>query len=201
MLRTSRLAPALLIPALLLPACGGEESADTADRAPSAETSSSAPATSEAPAAMSDPIPVGETISDPVLGHQISVKNVIRNFPVPADSPMADKELVLVEIEATAGSEFYGGLYGSEFRLVEPGEEIPSPSTGAFDETITAEGLTPWVELDRGATGTGWLAFFAYQPGVPGLELQYKRSAATVMGSDQQIEEELFTVPLPDPTS
>ena len=196
--RPSRLAPALLVPALLLTACGGSSDAsDTA--APTTESSSSAPATSASPSGDSEPIPVGQTITDPVMGHEITVLNVVRNFPIAPDSPMADKELVLVEVAATAGTEFYAGLPTSSFALTEPGEDIPSSSTTAVADDMTAAGYTPYADVDSGESGTGWLAFFVYQPGATGLQLQYERQAAGVIGSGEQIQAEVFSVPLPDP--
>ncbi len=194
--RRSLLPPALLASALLLTACSG--SSGTSDTAvPQAESTFARD--SSAPAGQEEKLPVDETITDPVMGHEITVLNVVRDFPVAADSPMADKELVLVEVEAAAGTEFFTGLPTSGFRLTEPGEEVPAPSTTAVVDDMDGAGSTPYTDVDAGGIATGWLAFVLSRPGATGLELEYERPAAGVIGSDEQVEAEVFSVPLPDP--
>lgn len=142
------------------------------------------------------PVAVGETITDDVMGDTITVTQLVRDFVVPDFPGIAEDggEFVLVEIDAVAGNEFSGGIQGG-FTLLKGGE-LAGAATTIADDAMTAAGYTPFEGISSGETGTGWVAF-QVNTRADVYELQYKRLAATVIGSDQEIPEQIWTVPLP----
>lgn len=194
------LLPALALTASLA-ACGGDSDpapAPLADptvesAAPLDEPSPTAEATA---AAAAGAVAVGQTITDDVLGHQIVVKSVVRDFPVPARlSAIQDREIVLVEVEVTAGEEFSSVVSSSSFRILDPaGTE--NTASGVADEEVKAAGYEVYADVRTGETGSGWIAFIVDPADSPSLELRYKRGAAGVIGSGDTIEAKDFDVPL-----
>ncbi|QDH10863.1 hypothetical protein FE634_21715 [Nocardioides dongxiaopingii] len=152
---------------------------------------------SEAPAEGGAPVAVGETITDDVLGDTITVAQVLRDFPAPAEfSGITEDggELVLVEVEVSAGDEFSGGVQGG-FKLLADGDTAGSATTIA-DEAMTAAGYPPFEGVSSGEQGGGWLCF-QVNSRAETYELEYTRAAANIIGSDDSIEEEVWTVALP----
>ena len=206
MSRTRR--PSAVLAAVLLAAslsaCGGgddpaPEAAPVAD-ATSAPTASSTPTeqASTAPATGSgEAVAVDQTITDDVLGHTVLVKSVVRGFPLPDRlTALKDRgtEVVLVELEATAGTEFSAVVGASTFRVVPDGGQEAS-STTVVDQEMTAAGYAPLKDVRTGETGTGWVAF-TVEPADAPLVLRYKRGAAGVLGSGETIEAQDVDVPL-----
>lgn len=178
-----------------------EETSESATRETSEpeETSSSNETATDAPAAGGEagtPVAVGETITDDVLGDTVTIAQVIKGFPSTEFANIAEDggEFVLVEVDVTAGDLYSGGVQGG-FKLLSGGETAGS-STGIIDDELEAAGMTPFDGVDGGETGSGWVVF-QVNTVKPSYELTYTRTAASVIGSDETIPEQVWTIPLP----
>lgn len=181
---------------LLLTACGGgDEEPSSAPTTPAAEETTAEP--TEEPAGEQQELEVDETITDDVMGHTIKVMKVIRDFDAPENRNIPERggEWVLVEVDTTAGDKYSGGIQGG-FRLVDADGELAGPATTILDDAMTEAGLTPWEGVSAGEQGTGWIAFQVNNRS-DAYQLEYKRMAASVIGSDEQIDEQIWTVALP----
>lgn len=192
--RSARLAALALTAGLMLSACGSDdtsdESTDTPSAAPTAEE------TTEEPAAEQTEIAVDETIEDDVLGDKISFTGLVRDFDAPSSPNIAGDggEWVLVEVDATAGDKFSGGIAGG-WKLVSDGE-LAGAASGIIDEDMEAAGFTPWEDISSGESGTGWVAF-QVNTRFDAYQLEYKRLAASVIGGGDPIPEKIWTIELP----
>lgn len=161
------------------------------------ESTSSDDASAPAPSGEAGtPVTVGETITDDVLGDTITIVQVIKGFPSTEFANIAEDggEFVLVEVDVTAGDLYSGGVQGG-FKLLSGGETAGS-STGIIDDELEAAGMTPFDGVDGGETGSGWVVFQVNSV-KPSYELTYTRMAASVIGSDETIPEQVWTIPLP----
>ncbi|BCJ34348.1 hypothetical protein Athai_18510 [Actinocatenispora thailandica] len=165
----------------------------------SAAPSSATPAPSTGGTGAGKPVAVHETITDPVMGDKVLVRQVVRDFPVPASmSAVADREIVLVQVRATAGSKYYAGWQATSLSVVANGEENPETSTDALIAAMKRAGYPPMADdgdLDTGKSGGGWLAFVVDPEDVPRLTLRMKRPAATTSDGGS-ISAHDFDVPL-----
>lgn len=134
-------------------------------------------------------------MEDEVLGDTIAFTGVVRNFPVLDDFPSLKEsgELVLIEIDAQAGDEYSGGVQGG-WKLTTP-DGGPGPSTGIADSEMAAAGFEPFDPPSRGESAKGWVAFQINEK-ADTYTLEYQRSAASVIGSDEVIPEKTWTFPL-----
>ncbi|TCI96449.1 hypothetical protein [Aeromicrobium sp. IC_218] len=186
---------------LTLAACGGSDDSESADSTPSASAETSAtpePAeTSGAPAAEQTQLKVDETIQDDAMGDTVKITGVVRDFPVTSNTAIAEGggEWVLVQIDATSGEKYSGGLSGV-FSLYTPDGTLAGASTTIVDGDMEAAGFTPFEAPDAGEQGTGWQAF-QVNTRADAYQLQYKRLGANVIGSDQTIPTKVWKVDLP----
>ncbi|RLV56485.1 DUF4352 domain-containing protein [Aeromicrobium phragmitis] len=180
---------------LLLSACGGGDEEPSAEPTPSAEETTAEP--TEEPAGEQQELEVDETITDDVMGHTITVMKLIRDFDAPDNRNIPERggEWVLVEVDTQAGDKFSGGIQGG-FRLVDADGNLAGPATTILDNAMAEAGLTPWEGVSAGEQGTGWIAFQVNNRS-DAYQLEYKRGAASVIGSDEQIDEQIWTVDLP----
>lgn len=139
--------------------------------------------------------PVSQTITDDVMGHTINVTNVVRGFPIPDENESLKEtgEIVLVEVDITAGDTYSGGVQGG-FRLKSSDGQTNARTT-AFDDDVEAGGFTPFDGVSRGESGKAYVVFQVNEKS-DGYSLLYKRSAAKVIGSDETIPEQEWEVPL-----
>lgn len=137
-----------------------------------------------------------EAFTDDELGHSIKVTGLVRDFPVPDDfeSLRESGELVLIEVDVTAGSKYSGGFYGG-FEITSPDGTVNS-ETGIADDEMDAAGFTPFEDVSRAESGTGWFAF-QVNTKTDNYTLMYERPAATVIGSDKVIPAKTWEFPLP----
>lgn len=193
--RSTRLAAIALTAGLVLSACGSDDtstdSATTPSAAPTAEETTAEPAASE-----QTEIDVDETIEDDVLGDKISFTGLVRDFDAPSSPNIAGDggEWVLVEVDATAGDKFSGGIAGG-WKLVSDGE-LAGSASGIIDDDMEAAGFTPWEDISSGESGTGWVAF-QVNTRFDSYQLEFKRLAASVIGGGDPIPEKIWTVELP----
>lgn len=183
---TSSTAPASNTPSSQAPTSDATTTSSPAT-ASSEATTSDAAKTSDAPGSAA-PVkkPLDYVVKDDVLGNTIAFTSVVRNFPVPDkfESLKKDGELVLVEVDAKAGSKFSGGVQGG-WKLLTADGSVGNATTIA-DKEMTAAGYMPFDAPSRGGSAKGWVAFQVNQK-ADSFRLSYKRSAATVIGSDQVI--------------
>lgn len=134
-------------------------------------------------------------VKDDVLGNTIAFTAMVRNFPVPEkfESLKQDGELVLVEIDATAGKKFSGGVQGG-WKLTTADGSLGN-ATSIADKEMAAAGYPPFDAPSRGESAKGWVAFQVNDK-ADSYRLVYKRSAATVIGSDQVIPAKTWEFPL-----
>jgi hypothetical protein len=130
----------------------------------------------------------------------VTVLGLVRNFPVPPRYAVGfdGAELDLVQMTIKAGSKFSTGFPLSGLVLITAdGQEGPE-NTDLVTEQMNAAGYQPLPAggPDTGQSATGWVAFKAEQAGSPTLTLRYKRGAASVIGSSQQIPAKTFDIPL-----
>lgn len=174
-----------------------ETSAEPDETATSAEAEEPTTDSGSAPAGEAGtPVAVDETITDDVMGDTITITHVMKGFPSTEFPAIAEDggEFVLVEVAVTAGDLYSGGVQGG-FSLLSDGETAGAATT-ILDGELAAAGMTPFDGVDGGETGAGWVVF-QVNVAKDSYELNYTRSAATIIGSDDTIEEQVWTVPLP----
>jgi hypothetical protein len=185
-----------------LAACQGNSthsSSPSGTAAPASASASASAAGSGTGAGAGKPVAVHQTIDDPVMGDHVVVTSMVRDFPVPASmSAVSDREIVLVEVTATAGSKYYAGWQTTQLAIVVNGEENQESDTDDLDAAMTRAGYPPVPDgnVDTGKTGTGWVPFVVDPKDAPQLTLRMKRTAATT-DSGQDIPAQNFDVPLP----
>ncbi len=100
---------------------------------------------------------------------------------------------MLVQIDATAGDKYSGGIHGG-WRLKTP-DGASGPATSIVDAEMAAAGFSPFEELSSGESGTGWVAFQVNKK-ADSYTLEYKRLAANVIGSEETIPAKIWSFPL-----
>ncbi|WP_203337575.1 hypothetical protein [Nocardioides limicola] len=201
------LAAAALAAALVLTGCSDSDAVDSAADEPVAESpttpDSPAPAEETEPEAEPEPeagapekVELSEAFEDEELGHSFTITGLVRNFPVPDNftSLRESGELVLVEVDVTAGSEFSGGVQGG-FKITSPDGTANSATTIAAD-AMEAAGFTPFTGVSRGESGIGWIAF-QVNTKADTYTLNYERREASVIGQDRVIPAKVWEFPLP----
>ncbi|PWD50996.1 transcriptional regulator [Serinibacter arcticus] len=175
-----------------------EEETATETESPEAEETTSEESTDAAAPSGEIPAPVavGETITDDVLGDVITVNQVITGFPSVEWSNIAEDggEFVVVEVQVEAGDQFSGGVQGG-FKLLSGGQTAGS-ATSILNNDLVNAGMAPFEGVSSGESGSGWVAFQVNTASAP-YELTYTRMAASVIGSDETIPEQVWTIPLP----
>lgn len=195
-------------------AVGGAASS-TDQAATSALTSTSTPPASQpgtssstrpgTPSATTPTIPAGPTatvavhasISDPALGHVITVRQVQRGWPWPQGETVAAGlfELVAVQMTWQAGTAYTASLSPDMFTLGS-GSRLPNLVDPVINPTLVAHSLPILpASLPYGKTATGWLVFKIEPIGAKKLSLIYTRPKTVVTGGET-IPSKTFTAPL-----
>lgn len=219
--RSSLAAAVVLGGALLISGCGSSseepESQQSQTEEPTTETTTteattSAPATDEAtgsetegatgaPAGDQTEVTIGETIEDTDMGDTIEVLLAVRDFPSEEQAEVIDEggEVVLLEVKVTPGQE-YGGLISiGNFEISwDDGADFWNNQTRMIEDEMNAAGYPPLEDVSRrdGGEHTGWVAFFPQERADTYL-LQYSRSGAEVIGSDETIDEFVTELEIP----
>lgn len=173
---------------------------DTVEAAPSEEPSEDpseeAAAGEEAAAAggSGQELPYDQGLVDDVMGHQVRFTGLVRDFPAPATMEDFDGEILLVRVEATAG-ETYSGRVDGPFRLTSP-DGRANARTNIADDDLAAAGYPPYEAPRSGESATGWISFQANTRSDT-YTLEYERFAASVIGSDETIEQKIWEFPVP----
>lgn len=169
---------------------------DTVEAAPSEEPSGEAAAGEEAAAAAGagQELPYDQGLVDDVMGHEVRFTGLVRDFPAPATMEDFDGEILLVRVEATAG-ETYSGMVDGPFRLTSP-DGRANARTNIADEDLAAAGYPPYEAPRSGESATGWISFQANTRSDT-YTLEYERFAASVIGSDETIEQKIWEFPVP----
>jgi hypothetical protein len=133
------------------------------------------------------------------MGDHVVVHRVVRDFPVPASmSAVSDREIVLVDVTATAGSKYYAGWQTTGLSIVVSGQENQESDTDDLDAAMTKAGYPPMPnngDVDTGKTASGWIPFVVDPKNAPRLTLRMKRTAATT-SDGKTISAKNFDVPL-----
>jgi hypothetical protein len=200
------LAAVALATALVLTACSDSDTDDSAADEP-ATSSPTAPESptpsaddseppSEPAASAPEKVALKEAFTDDELGHSIKVTGLVRDFPVPDDfeSLRETGELVLIEVDVTAGSEYSGGIKGG-FKITSADGTV-NAETSIADDAMDAAGFTPFEGVDRAESGTGWFSF-QVNTKADTYTLVYERPAATVIGEDKVIPAKTWEFQLP----
>ena len=175
-------------------ACGGsdDEPPPKAEKAESASPSESAKAAPMKVARVKT-----EPIEDDAFGHTIKATKVVRNFPFPETmaglEEGGDTELVLVNVQATAGKKYVVPLSDGDFRLSTKKDGTGGAVATTMAETaMTDAGYQPFGEVGQGKSGGGWLAFAVEDTTDDPLYLSYKRLAF----DNGKVPEKVVVVPL-----
>lgn len=137
-------------------------------------------------------VPLGETIEDVDMGDTIEVVSVVRDFNSPgqADLVADGGEVVLVEVVVNTGTEFGGLVSAGNFRISwDEGADFWRNKTRMVEDDMEAAGYTPFDDVSRrDGEGSGWMAFLVEERAETYL-MEYSRSGAKVIGSDDTIDE------------
>lgn len=197
-----------LAPLLALGACTGDTASTTsagpgATSPPSAtsagSTQSASGSAAGSQAATPPPSPTtlagGPAVTDPALGHRITVKRVVRNAssPSPGATPAAPQpfELVAVQLEWRAGPRYSATIEPGMFSL-KGGDAAPTPATAEFQAAYGRRGMPALTTAQRGQTKLGWLVFKVEPTGAHPLTLVYTRPAYRVSNTSATFPAQAF---------
>lgn len=169
------------------------------DFTPDAEPGVPAPeVTDEATTKALEKLDVKGAFTDDVVGHKVQVLGAVRHFPFPEKQKFYadDSEMVLVNLKVTAGSKFYTSFYLSDLEIVSDEEGTRNSTMYGVESDIRKAGYKPLDDVDRGRTGTGWVAFRVEPKDSEKLTLRYVRDATKVIGTNKTIPAKNFDVPL-----
>lgn len=154
--------------------------------APSVSPSTSSSPTSTTPPPQANQA-VKVTITDKVLGHQVTTRTVARNIPWPAGNPVATEsfEIVGVWVTVKAGDRYSADVQPSMFSL----KVGTSAQVKATSEFGTRFGPALPV-IKRSETKSGWLFFKLDRGAGADLQLIFNRPAYQVKTTNTAIKAE-----------
>lgn len=146
-------------------------------------------------------IPLDVTFSDPDMGDEISILGAVRGFPSEENADVYEDggEIVLVEVEVAPGDEFGGAISVGAFAISwDDGADFWNNDTRHVEEEMAEAGYPALEDVRRmdGETGTGWVAFFVDEVADTYI-VEYERRAASVIGSDEEIDAFVETFEIP----
>jgi hypothetical protein len=169
-------------------------------------TSTSPPTTTgsgDAPPATAMVLPstfvqVGQTVTDPDLGHKVTVNRIARRLPWPTGytAQAAAFELVAVEMRWDSGTAYTSTIRAQDFAVV-TGSQYPNRIDPIRDPDLTAASwpILP-AELPSGQSVTGWLVFRVDPADAPSIRLDWTRPATRVSGTSTVFPKTVFSVQL-----
>lgn len=194
----SALAAGLLV-ATLSAACSGSPS-DQSSTVPGVNNGANGPTTS-APSttgsatprpssttaqAASKAIKVGKSIQDPALGHVVTVHQIRRHWPWPAEYGVAADvfELIAVDMTWEPGT-VYTAWLSSDMFTIETTSRFPNPTDSVIKRDLTKAKLKPMPsKVEHGKSTRGWVVFKVEPKNAKKLTLVYTRPKVEVQGGE-----------------
>ena len=135
------------------------------------------------------------TITDPDLGHTITVDRVVRRLSWPAGQPVGAKqfEIVGVWVPLTAGSRYSASISPSMLSLV---AASPAQTVSPTSEFAKRWGATPLKAASRSQRTGGWVFFKVDRGTTNALSLAFNRPPYTVSTTGKTIPQKTFSVVL-----
>jgi hypothetical protein len=148
-------------------------------------------------------VDIGETWEDPDMEDTIEIVSVVRDFPSEEESELIENggEVVLVEVSATPGEEYGGAISEGDFEISwDDGQEFWMNKTRMVEAEMEDADRPIFDRVRRmdGEDHTGWIAFLVDERADTYI-LEYSRSAAEVIGSDETIDEFTEELEIPAP--
>ncbi len=176
----------------------GDADEDATDEATEDETEDS-----DASAGEESQVDIGETWEDPDMEDTIEIVSVVRDFPSEEESELIENggEVVLVEVSATPGEEYGGAISEGDFEISwDDGQEFWMNKTRMVEAEMEDADRPIFDRVRRmdGEDHTGWIAFLVDERADTYI-LEYSRSAAEVIGSDETIDEFTEELEIPAP--
>ncbi len=195
----SALAAGLLVATLTGTACSGSPSGQSSTgpgvgdgsdgpttSAPSATGSATPkPSKTTAPAA-AKAIKIGTSIQDPALGHVVTVHQIRRHWPWPADYGVAADvfELIAVDMTWEPGT-VYTAWLSSDMFTIETTSKFPNPTDSVIKRELTKAKLKPMpTKVEHGKSTRGWVVFKVEPKDAKKLTLVYTRPKVEVQGGE-----------------
>lgn len=182
------------------------EEASTPAGTPTEEPTEATDPESEAPAPSANEqteVQIGEALADPDTGDSVEIISAIRDFPSQeqADLIADGGEVVLLQVKIAPGDEYGGRISAGNFKISwDEGADYWGNKTRMVEEEMDEADFAPLEDISRrdGGQHTGWIAFFADERAETYL-VQYERSEAKVIGSDETIDAFVVDVEIPAP--
>lgn len=183
----------------------GDADEDATEEATEDETEDSDDEDSDASAGGGEEsqVDIGETWEDPDMEDTIEIVSVVRDFPSEEESELIENggEVVLVEVSATPGEEYGGAISEGDFEISwDDGQEFWMNKTRMVEAEMEDADRPIFDRVRRmdGEDHTGWIAFLVDERADTYI-LEYSRSAAEVIGSDETIDEFTEELEIPAP--
>lgn len=175
-----------------------DETDDSADEGSADEDSDSSAGGGE-----ESQVDIGETWEDPDMEDTIEIVSVVRDFPSEEEAELIDNggEVVLVEVSATPGEEYGGAISEGDFEISwDDGQEFWMNKTRMVEAEMEDSDRPIFDRVRRmdGEDHTGWIAFLVDERADTYI-LEYSRSAAEVIGSDETVDEFTEELEIPAP--
>lgn len=182
----------------------GDADEDATEEATEDETEGSGDEDSDASASGEESqVNIGEAWEDPDMGDTIEIVSVVRDFPSEEESELIENggEVVLVEVSATPGEEYGGAISEGDFEISwDDGQEFWMNKTRMVEAEMEDADRPIFDRVRRmdGEDHTGWIAFLVDERADTYI-LEYSRSAAEVIGSDETVDEFTEELEIPAP--
>lgn len=183
----------LLAMTLVLSACGGNDKDDEGEVEKSTKAKSERSSGGKVSSDKKDnelkvqEFSVNKSINDSALKYDIKVNKVILNAPFNDDTSVYVKDestSVLIEITGTNSSDYTGGIYASDFKVVLKNGSSERQSEYNLTEYAESNSITllGYESIGRGDTVTTWLAFEIPKKMTSSLKLRYAREKVNIIG-------------------
>jgi len=143
-------------------------------------------------------ITIEQTVTDPDLGHRVTVHKIARSvrWPPGHTAEASAFELVAVYLTWQAGTAFTSSIRARDFALV-TGSAYPNRVDPLLDATLVA---ATWPvlpgEVTSGQTASGWLVFRVDPKDARSIRLDWTRPATQISGTSTIFPKTLFSVDL-----
>ncbi|WP_054952799.1 hypothetical protein [Flaviflexus massiliensis] len=147
------------------------------------------------------PVEINAEFVDEETSDKITIVQALRDVPSERDSVYIEEggEVVYIEVQIEAGSDFGGSISSNDFYIQYDGEE--DRAKGVLRDEISAQGLEPFENFSRrdGSSESLWLAFTIEGERADTYTGVYVRPETKILGEDQVLPEfrSEFTIPAP----
>jgi hypothetical protein len=188
-------AAGLLAATVTAAACSGPPATSPGESGTPDGSTTSAPSTpgsvtpsasaSTAPAA-AKAVKIGKTIQDPALGHVVTVHQIRRHWPWPAEYGVAAEVFELVAIDMTwEPGTVYTAWLSSDMFTIETTSRFPNPTDSVIKAELTKAKLKPMpTKVEHGKSTRGWVVFKVEPKDAKKLTLVYTRPKVEVQGGE-----------------